>query len=120
MVDTKEEQSKNTSGMLTDIAYAVSKHIECDVDPVSNPPSGEALEKELMEVCKRLGSIGCITNNHIDVDFLLMITASYLIAKEEGQLDEDVKPPSVLFEERIIPLINSTEEVVIEPISEEE
>ncbi|OYT57734.1 MAG: hypothetical protein B6U76_00060 [Desulfurococcales archaeon ex4484_217_2] len=117
----QEEQKEYTSnGMLTDIAYGVSEYTECD--SVINPPGvqrGVLLEKKLSTIVDLLGEVGCITNNLIDVDFLLMIVASYIMAKKSGSLeDTEVKTPAELFEERIIPIIEGESEVVIEKIEE--
>jgi len=68
---------------------------------------GELLEKELTTICNSLGVLSDITEGNADVEFLLNIVAAYIISKKNDKLSEEDKEPSVLFNERLFPMIDN-------------
>jgi len=88
----------------------------------SNSTEGKELEMLLTNICKDLGKVSNIVEDSGDLEFLLMIVGSYLIASqsEEG-LEEGARPPSVLFDETLMPQIRAMDKVVdVEVIEDEE
>ena len=105
--------------MLQDISNKLADTVE--VSPAEEELSrGELLEHYLTMVVEYLALAGKLTEKKADIEFLLSIVGSYEIAKEEGKLDEDVKPPSDIFDERLFPVLDGTEEVEVEVIDETE
>lgn len=79
---------------------------------------GEKLEGYITNVFLTLRQAEQLTEGKIDLEFLLNIVGSYIIAKEQGKLEEGHKVPSELFEERIFPIVdNST--LTVEEIQDE-
>lgn len=68
---------------------------------------GEKLEEILTVVCNKLGEAGSLTENKADLEFMLSIVGSYLMTLKKGELPEDSKPPSVLFDERLFPILDN-------------
>ena len=70
---------------------------------------GEWTERLLTQISFLLGEVGSVTKSNADLEFILSVVGSYLLAKEEGNLPEDSKPPSELFDEIMFPQIDSME-----------
>ena len=80
---------------------------------------GQHLEGLLTTVFLSLKEAELLTEDKIDLSFLLDIVGSYIIAKEEGTLGEEYKVPAELFEERVFPLVDNSE-LTVEEIPEDE
>ena len=117
MSDTVDNntQKVNTTGMLTEISMMMREYSDIKT---KEEERAEVMYALLEDMVYSLGEIANITQDKIDVDFLLMIVASYIVGKKSGNLDDDVKTPIELFKERIIPLIDDSD-VSIEPIVDE-
>jgi len=50
-----------------------------------------------------------LTDGKIDIDFVLNVTGSYIISKEQGKLGEEYMTPAELFEENIFPIVDESE-----------
>ena len=94
--------------MLQEITTALSEFNET-AKLNESKTRGQYTEELLTNICNLLGEVGSITNNNADVEFIIGVVASYLITKERGNLAEDVKPPSVLFDEVLFPQIDTME-----------
>ena len=77
---------------------------------------GEELERLLTNICRGLGRVDNLTEGKADVEFVLGVVGSYLIAKDTGKLPDDTKPPSYIFNENLFPAIDNMEDVVVEEI----
>jgi chaperonin cofactor prefoldin len=76
---------------------------------------GLKLEKLMTTVFRSLQEAEELTEGKIDLEFILTIVGSYVVANDKGELDDDVKTPAELFEERIFPLVDNsttTEETI--------
>lgn len=82
--------------------------------------TGEELELLLTNISRDLSRLAYLTEEKADIEFLLMVVGSYLISKEEGNLDADAVPPAELFDINLIPTIKAMEELVVEAVEEEE
>ena len=71
---------------------------------------GKQLEDILLTVCQGLGEAGTLTEGKADLEFLIGIVATYIKAKDSGQLEDDVQTPGELFEERVFPQLDNFEE----------
>ena len=89
--------------MIKDVSDGMSKI----VPTYEVEDKGVELEYLLTNICNDLGRVGNITNTNADVDFLVSIVGSYLMSKESGKLGEDYKPPSDIFNEILIPQLES-------------
>jgi len=69
---------------------------------------GQTLEDLLTTAFHSLQGAEQLTEEKVDIPFLLNIVGSYITAKEQGKLEEDTVPPSVLFEERIMPIVDES------------
>jgi len=94
--------------MLQEITTALSEFNET-AKLNESKTRGQYTEELLTNICNLLGEVGSITNNNADVEFIIGVVASYLITKERGNLAEDVRPPSVLFDEVLFPQIDTME-----------
>jgi hypothetical protein len=103
--------------MVQDISNALSSVERMD-EPFDT--RGQELEYYLIEVAEYLGMAGNLTEKKADMEFLLGIVGSYLIAKEEGKIEEDTKTPSQIFDERLFPVLDEQSEIVVEEITDEE
>lgn len=117
VVDEQQEVAPRSS-LLTEVAESM-KEFTTDTLLDTEVPRGEALSMLLEDVAYSLGEIGRITEGKIDVDFLLMIVVSYLVGVNTNKLDQDIKTPGELFEERIIPLIDNVD-ITTEEVKEDE
>ena len=79
---------------------------------------GEQLEGLMTTVFLTLKEAEELTEGKINLEFMLSIVGSYITAKEEGKLDDDVLPPSKLFEDRIFPIVDDST-ITVESIAEE-
>ena len=77
---------------------------------------GEQLELELANVCDSLGNAYDITEGKADIEFLVNIVAAYIISSRSNKLTTEDKPPSVLFNDRLFPMLDKEvpEEEVID------
>lgn len=101
--------------MLSNIAEGLS-----DSTYVLPKDRGERLEVLLTNVCNTLGEVGSLTNNKADLEFILSVVGSYLITKKQGNLPEDSKPPSFIFNTNLFPAIDNASEVEVEDIPDGE
>ena len=74
---------------------------------------GEKLEVLLTTVCNTLGEVGSLTDNKADIEFILSVVGSYLIAKKNGNLPEDAQPPSYIFNTSLFPILDGSTEVEV-------
>lgn len=75
---------------------------------------GEQLEGLLTTTFLSLRQSEQLTKEKIDIEFLLTIVGSYITAKEEDKLGEDVKTPAEIFDDRIFPIVdNSTLDIEV-------
>jgi hypothetical protein len=73
---------------------------------------GERLEGLMTTVFLTLREAEELTESKIDLEFMLSIVGSYIVAIEQGKLETEFKTPSAIFDERIFPIVdNSTLEV---------
>ena len=79
---------------------------------------GQQLEGLLTTVFLSFKEAEQLTKGKIDLEFMLTIVGSYIIAKEEGTLGEEYKVPAELFEERIFPLVDNSK-LTVEEIQED-
>ena len=100
------DNKTNSVGLLTEISMMMKDTSNL---LVHQDDRAETLYALLEDIVYTLGDVATITEDKIDVDFLMMIVASYIVGKNSGDLDDDVKTPTQLFEERIIPIIDNTE-----------
>ncbi len=103
--------------MIKDISDAMSKKYYYNDMRYSR---GEALEDLLTDICDDLGSVAYLTEGKADVEFVLGVVGSYLVAKNSGKLPEDAKPPSYIFNENLFPAIDNMDEVIVEEILEDD
>ena len=103
--------------MVQDISNSLS-YVERMNEPF-NDNRGDELEFYLIEVCEYLGMAGNLTEEKADMEFLLGIVGSYLIANKEGTLEEGVKTPAELFNERLFPILDESEVSVEEYVPDE-
>ena len=75
---------------------------------------GQQLEGLLTTVFLGLKEAEQLTEEKIDLEFMLTIVGSYITAKENGKLSEDHKEPHEIFEERIFPIVDNSELTVEE------
>ena len=80
---------------------------------------GQQLEGLLTTVFLGLKEAEQLTEEKIDLEFMLSIVGSYITAKELGKLDEGHKEPHEIFEERIFPIVDNSE-ITVEEIPEDE
>jgi hypothetical protein len=80
---------------------------------------GQQLEELLTTAFLSLRQSEQLTEEKIDIPFLLNIVGSYITAKEQDKLDADVKVPAVIFNERIFPMIEEST-LVIEDIPQDD
>ena len=80
---------------------------------------GKQLEGLMTTVFLTLKEAEELTEGKINLEFMLSIVGSYITAKGEGKLDDDVLPPSQLFEERIFPIVDGST-LEVEDIEEDE
>lgn len=69
---------------------------------------GIELEGLMTTVFLSLREAELLTDNKIDLEFLLSIVGSYITAKEQDKLEEEHKTPSEIFEERIFPIVDNS------------
>ena len=79
---------------------------------------GQQLEGLLTTVFLALKEAELLTEDKIDLTFLLDIVGSYITAKEKGTLDGEYKEPWELFEERIFTIVDNSE-LIVEEIEED-
>ena len=104
--------------MVQDISNGLSTTDR--MDELFNGDRGEELEYYLTETAEFLGMAANLTEEKADMEFLLSIVGSYLIAKKEGNLEEEVKRPAELFNTNLFPILDNTEEVEVEEIPDGE
>ena len=75
---------------------------------------GQKLEGLLTTVFLSLKDAEQLTEEKIDIEFMLSIVGSYITAKEEGKLAEEFKEPYEIFDERIFPIVDNSELTVEE------
>jgi hypothetical protein len=46
-------------------------------------------------------------DKNVDIELLVQIVASYLIGRQDGELDDDTPSPAVLFEESLFPTLRN-------------
>jgi len=80
---------------------------------------GEQLEGLLTTTFLSLQEAEQLTQEKIDLEFMLTIVGSYITAKEKGTLEEEHKTPSEIFDERIFPIVDNSE-LTVEEIPEDE
>ncbi len=84
-----------------------TEYMRDEVKDFTDKKRAEELEYTLSNICDEISYCNFLTKEkHIDVELLLQIVASYLIGRDQGELEEDVKPPRVLFEENLIPTLD--------------
>jgi len=69
---------------------------------------GHILEAKMTEVFLALEEAKELTEEKIDLEFLLTIVGSYITAKNNGKLEEEHKTPAEIFDERIFPLVDES------------
>ena len=104
--------------MVQDVSNGLSNTSR--MDELFDGDRGGELEYYLTEVCEFLGMAGNLTDEKADMEFMLGVVGSYLIAKQEGTLPEDTRPPRDLFNENLFPALDNMEEVDTEVIEEDE
>ena len=80
---------------------------------------GEILEAKMTTVFLKLQEAGKLTEDKIDLEFLLSIVGSYITAKQQGKLAEEYKTPAEIFDERIFPIVDDST-LEVEEILEDE
>lgn len=76
---------------------------------MSKDTRGQRLEELLTVAFNNLQEAEQITEEKIDIPFLLNIVGSYITAMKEGKLAEDVLTPADLFTERVLPIVDNSE-----------
>ena len=102
--------------MIKDISEAMSVHVP---EPRYRD-RGKKLENILTNICTELGYVGRLTENKADVEFILGVVGSYLIAKAGGKLTDDVQPPSYIFNENLFKAIDNMEDLIVEEIEDDD
>lgn len=110
-------QGENRMNTVQNIGVALSTEY---VLP-DNVTEGMEIERILTNICKDLGKVSYLVDNKADLEFLLMIVGSYLIAQKDGGvgLEEGALAPSELFDINLIPQIRNMSDVVVEAIEDE-
>jgi hypothetical protein len=67
---------------------------------------GAELEGLLTTVFLTLEEVKTLTDNKADIEFLLSIVGSYIVAKKDGTLQEVHKTPSELFDDVVFPMLD--------------
>ena len=80
---------------------------------------GQRIEKLLTEAYYALEEVKQITEEKIDVPFLLSIVASYRIGRDNNTLAEGITTPSEIFDETVMGIVDNSE-LLHEKIEEEE
>ena len=80
---------------------------------------GEILEAKLTTVFNGLQEVEVITEGKVSTEFMLNIVGSYLLSKSQDKLAEGYSTPAEIFDERFIPIIDSSE-VTTEEIADGE
>jgi hypothetical protein len=80
---------------------------------------GKILEDLMTTVFRQLQEAEKLTEGKIDLEFILTIVGSYLTAKDAGDLEDDVREPAELFEERIFPIVDGST-ITVEAIEDDE
>ena len=80
---------------------------------------GEQLEGLLTTVFLTLKDAEQLTEGKIDLEYMLSIVGSYITAKENGTLADVHIVPAEIFDERIFPIVDSSE-ITVEEIPDEE
>jgi hypothetical protein len=93
--------------MVQDIAVALQD--EEGIEIPGDMTRGEYTEILLTQVCYMLGDVATLTKGNADIEFILGIVGSYIITKDRGGLEEDTKPPGVLFDDILFPQIDTME-----------
>lgn len=101
--NTVEEQPQGGQGTVTDIANGLSEGVRPDVPEYLT--EGEYTADLLTDVCANLAKVGAITGGIANVEFLLSIVGSYLLAGKAGTLEEGATPPGPLFDESLFPAL---------------
>lgn len=101
--------------MIQDISSAMSTYIDIPDESISR---GKQLEDILTNVCNELGKAGTLTEDKADIEFLLGIVASYLLAKHNDKIEEGALLPAELFDTRVFPQIDNFQEVEVEEIED--
>ena len=106
---------------INQIGHYLGNNAEPIDEQLSYRDKGEMLEQYLKLMCEIASDIEQLTGNkNVDIDYLLGIEASYLIGIADGSLiEEDTKPPAVLFETSLFPSLDNMF-VDTEVIEEEE
>ncbi len=91
--------------MVKEISEGMSKL----VIETSYVDKGVKLENLLTNICRDLGQVGILTDNNADVDFLLSVVGSYLMAKHKDAVDSTTKPPSYIFNTSLFPMLENME-----------
>jgi len=105
-------------GTVNAIGYGLKDYIEEEVGLLEGETIGMYVEDALANVSYSLASVYKITEGKIDVDFLLGIVGSYLIALNSDTLEEDTKAPYEIFDTTMVSAMESYVEV--EAIEEDE
>jgi hypothetical protein len=79
---------------------------------------GQQLEELLTVVFNKLREAEKLTEGKIDLEFMLSIVGSFIVAKENGKLEGEYKTPSELFEERVFTIVDDST-LVVEEIKDE-
>ncbi len=111
-----------SGSLINDIAGSYTGYGEGDYSGVSIPDKAELLEEYLISICSSLSEVSKLTEGKANVEYLLSIVGSYLLGIQSEELDLDVTPPKVLFEESLYPSLDAMleEEITVEVIDDEE
>lgn len=101
--NTEEQQHQGGHGTVTDIANGLSEGYDTVVPEYIT--EGEYTADLLTDVCMNLAKVGTITGGKANVEFLLSVVGSYLLAGKAGTLQEDAVPPGQLFDDSLFPAL---------------
>jgi len=98
-------------------SYKGNPEVYFEGKELSVAEKSQELEDALATIVRAISVVDYLTDyKNVDVELLLQIVSSYMVGREQGELDEHTPPPSELFENSLYP---SLENVSVEVTKEE-
>ena len=92
------------------VAFGLKDYItDENIELLEGETIGEFIEDALTNVCYSLASVAKITEGKIDTDFLLSIVGSYILAGEQGELEEGTDSPAGMFDTTMVDAMENFE-----------